>query len=112
MSTVTEDEVIKAIEYIKKEAKNFAATKAKRVTMDDYLKVVKSEQINKSESSSMGQKESDAYASQEYKDALKARSLALEEETRMQWYYQAALATIDVWKTLEYTKRAEIKNLM
>ena len=108
---ITEDEVIKAIEYIKKEAKNFAVTKAKRVTMEDYLKVVKSEQMNKSESTSLGQKESDAYASAEYKSALDARSHALEEETKMQWYYQAALATIDVWKTLEYTKRAEIKNL-
>ena len=101
----------KAIRYIQEHAEQYAKAKGDVAYTENYLKVVKSQQMNKSESSSLGQREADAYASAEYKESILANKQAIEEEARLKWMLTAAQARIEVYKTQEYTKRAEMKNL-
>jgi hypothetical protein len=68
-----------AIDYIKANAQLFAQAKADRIHLENYLKVVKSEQINQSDASTQGGKEADAYSSQEYKQILSGLKVAVEQ---------------------------------
>jgi hypothetical protein len=101
----------KAIRYIQEHAEKYAKAKGDVAYTENYLKVVKSQQMNKSESSSLGQREADAYASADYLQAITANKQAVEEETHLRWMLEAAKARIEVWKTTQFTMRQEMKNL-
>jgi hypothetical protein len=101
----------KAIRYIQEHAERYAKAKGDVAFTENYLKVVKSQQMNKSESSSLGQREADAYASDDYLQAIIANKQAVEEEAHLKWMLTAAQARVEVWKTTQYTIRAEMKNL-
>lgn len=100
-----------AINFIATNAPKLAQAKADRIYLENFVKVVKSNQMNESSSGSLGQKEVDAYASKEYLEVIKGLKAAVEEETKIFYLIQAANARIDVWKTMEYNKRAELRNL-
>ena len=101
----------KAIRYIQEHAEKYAKAKGDVAFTENYLKVIKSQQMNKSESSSLGQREADAYASDDYLQAITANKQAVEEEAHLKWMLTAAQARIEVWKTQEYSKRSEMRNL-
>jgi hypothetical protein len=101
----------KAIRYIQENAEKYAKAKGDVAFTENYLKVIKSQQMNKSESSSLGQREADAYASAEYLQAITANKQAVEEEAHLKWMLTAAQARIEVWKCQEFSKRAELRNL-
>lgn len=101
----------KAIRYIQTNAEPYAKAKGDVAYTENYLKVVKAQQMNKSDSSSLGQREADAYASDDYLQAITANKQAIEEEAHLKWMLTAAQARIEVWKTQEYSKRSEMRNL-
>lgn len=101
----------KAIRYIQENAEPYAKAKGDVAYTENYLKVVKAQQMNKSESSSLGQREADSYASNEYQLAVLANKQAIEQEAHLKWMLTAAQARIEVWKTQEYSKRSEMRNL-
>lgn len=100
-----------AIEYIKANAKPYAVAKGNVAYTENYLKVVKSQQMNKSDSGSLGQREADAYASAEYQVAVQANREAIEEEAHLKFMIMAAQSRIEVWKVEAYNTRAELRNL-
>lgn len=100
-----------ALAFIQKNASEFAEAKGKRIYLENFLKTVKAQQMNESDSSSLGARETDAYASQQYIDTCLALRQAVEQEERLKWLLTAAQAKIEVWKTIEYGKRAEMRNL-
>jgi len=63
------------------------------------------------EEGTLGNKEAYAYAHDSYVEQLKGLKAATEEEERLKYMLLAAQARIDVWKTQEYSKRQELKNL-
>lgn len=101
----------KAIRYIQENAEPYAKAKGDVAYTENYLKVVKAQQMNKSDSSSLGQREADAYASPEYLEAITANKQAIEQESHLRWMLEAAKARIEVYKVQEYTKRSEMRNL-
>lgn len=101
----------KAIRYIQENAEPYAKAKGDVAYTENYLKVVKAQQMNKSDSSSLGQREADAYASEDYLLAIKANQSAVEQEAHLKWMLTAAQARIEVFKVQEYSKRAEMRNL-
>tara|TARA_R110000868_G_scaffold82690_2_gene233389 strand:+ start:259 stop:588 length:330 start_codon:yes stop_codon:yes gene_type:complete len=101
---------LKCANYIQATAPLFAKAKADRTFIENYLKTVKAQQMNASDSSSLGAKEADAYASSAYIEQLKGLREAVEQEENYRWSMTAAQAKIDIWKTTEFSRRAEIKN--
>ncbi|NDH05261.1 hypothetical protein EBX93_04955 [bacterium] len=100
----------KAIRYIVENAPLFAQAKANRVFVENYLRTVKSRLMNE-ETGTLGNKEAYAYAHPDYVAQLEALKIATEEEERLKYMLSAAQARIEVWKTTEYTKRQELKQL-
>jgi len=101
----------KAIRYIQEHAEQYAKAKGDVAYTENYLKVVKAQEANKSTSTTIGGKDTDAYASEEYKQAILANKQAIEEEAHLKFMLIAAQARIEVWKTTQYTARQEMKNL-
>lgn len=100
----------RAIRYIAETAPLFAKAKADRVFVENYLRTVKSRLMNE-ETGTLGNKEAYAYAHPDYEAQLAALRAATEEEERLKYMLAAAQARIEVWKTIEYTKRQELKNI-
>lgn len=100
----------KAIRYIAENAPAFAAAKANRVFIENFLRTVKARLMNE-EVGTLGNKEAYAYAHSDYVVQLEGLKAATEEEERLKYMLLAAQARIEVWKTQEYTKRQELKNL-
>lgn len=100
----------KAISYIIEKAPEYAQAKGERVFIENYLRTVKSRLMNQEEGT-LGNKEAYAYAHTDYEVQLKALQVATEKEEHMKYMLLAAQARIEVWKTQEYSKRQELKNL-
>lgn len=101
----------KALDYMKRTALEYGTAKGEAAATEKFLSVVKAEQMNKSEASSLGQRETDAYASKEYKQAILAMQAAIEKEAHLKWMLNAAVAQIEIFKVSEYSKRVEMRNL-
>lgn len=99
-----------AIDYIAKTAPRYAQAKANRVFIENYLRTCKSKLMNMEEGT-LGNKEAYAYAHPDYEQQLKALQVATEEEEKLKYMLIAAQLRVEVWKTTEYTKRQELKNL-
>ena len=100
----------RAIKYMVETAPLFAKAKADRVFVENFLRTVKSRLMNE-ETGTLGHKEAYAYAHPDYIAQLEALRVATEEEERLKYMLAAAQARIEVWKTTEYSKRQELKNL-
>jgi len=100
----------KAIRYIAENAPLYAQAKANRVFIENYLRTVKARLMNE-ETGTLGNKEAYAYAHPDYVAQLEGLKAATEEEERLKYMLSAAQAKVEIWKTQEYTKRQELKNL-
>jgi len=100
----------KCVAYIMENAPKFAQAKAERVFIENYLRTVKSRLTNK-EDGTLGNKEAYAYAHADYEEQLKGLRAATEKEESLKFMLLAAQMRFDTWKTQEYSKRAELKNL-
>ena len=100
----------KSINYIMENAPKFAEAKANRVFIENYLRTVKSRLMNE-EAGTLGNKEAYAYAHPDYIQQLEALKIATKEEEHLKYMLKAAELRVEVWKTTEYSKRAELKNL-
>lgn len=100
----------KAVEYIVLNAPAYAQAKANRVYIENNLRVVKARLMNQ-EDGTLGAKEAFAYSSVDYEMQLVALREAVEEEEKLRYMLEAAKLRVEIWKTNEFTKRTEMKNL-
>lgn len=100
----------RAIRYMMENAPLYAQAKGMRVFIENHLRTVKARLMNE-ETGTLGNKEAYAYAHPDYVAQLEALKIATEEEERLKFMLAAAQARIEVWKTQEYSKRAEMRNL-
>jgi hypothetical protein len=100
----------KCVAYIMENAPKFAKAKAERVFIENYLRTIKSRLMSQEEGT-LGNKEAYAYAHPDYEAQLRGLQAATEEEESLKFMLLAAQMRHDTWKTQEYSKRQELKNL-
>lgn len=100
----------KAIGYIIEKSPEYAKAKADRIFIENYLRTLKSRLMSE-ETGTLGAKEAYAYAHMDYEVQLRGLREAVEKEENLRYMLEAAKMRVEVWKTNEYTKRTEIKNL-
>ena len=94
-----------AIEYIIKNAPEYAQSKADRVYIENYLKVKKAELINKCNESSVSRAENYALAHPDYKQLLDGLKVAIVKEEHIKWWLEAARLRVEVYRTQEASNR-------
>lgn len=114
MSQESEVNIFKCLDFLRDNAPAMAKAKAERVYMEEYRKSLKALEMSKAEfngQKSAASQERDAYASEEYIAHIAALGVAVEVEENLRWLMIAAQAKIEVWRTMESSRRYEAKTL-
>ena len=99
----------KAIKYIQENAQAYANAKGTRVHLESFLKTVKAQLMSESDEKTLGAQEAFAYAHGRYIDQLQEFKNAVIEEEYLKYMMRAAEMRVEVWKTDQYTLRAEMR---
>ena len=103
------NEPTKAIQYIIDTAPLYAKAKADRIYLESFVKSRKAQLMAQAGTEVLGKQETFAYAHADYVQILEGIKQAVEKEENYRWLLTAAQARIEVWRTQQYSMRAEIK---
>ena len=106
---ITDDDIEKAVEYLRVNARSAAQAKANRIYMEEFRKVVKAQIMREAIADSLGSQEARAYSDPRYKQHLEAMREAIEKDEYNRWMLTAAEAKIEAWRTQQATLRKEGK---
>jgi hypothetical protein len=99
----------KAVDYILKNAPNFAKAKAERVYLEEYRKSLKAILSRSDTSKTVAEREAAAYAHDDYLALLEGLRVAVENEEKLRWELVAAQARVEIWRSQEATNRTAEK---
>jgi hypothetical protein len=107
-------DIEKVLDFLRDSSAKYAQAKANRIYMEEYkssllAKLMQNAQLN-GVTSAAGQ-ERDARASNDYHVHLDGLREAVEAEETLRWQLIAAQAKCEVFRTLEASKRNELRNL-
>jgi hypothetical protein len=106
---ITEQEVDRALQYLRDQAEADAQARANRLYMEHWIKTVLAQEMAKSSATSIAASEVGARISGPYVDALGAYKEAIADDEKRRFLRAAAEARIDAWRTQESSRRAEGK---
>ena len=106
---ISEDDIEKAVDYLRSNARAAAQAKAERIYMEEYRKVVKAQIQRERDNLALGAQERDAYADSRYAQHLEALKAAVEKDEYHRWMMIAAQAKVEAWRTQQANARAEGK---
>jgi hypothetical protein len=101
----------KAIQYLMDTAPLYAQAKANRMYLEEMRKSVKAKLMKSCQETVLGKQEIYAYAHPDYIEILEGIKVSVEQEENYRWMMAAAQARVEVWKTQEFSKRAEARNI-
>lgn len=99
----------KAIQYLIDTAPLYAKAKADRMYLEEFRKSRKAQLMSIAGTEVLGKQETFAYAHSDYVEILEGIKQAVEKEENYRWLLTAAQARIEVWRTNQYSMRAEVK---
>jgi hypothetical protein len=102
---ISDDEIEKALDYLRDNALSAAKARAERLYMEEYRKTVKAELMSQSNLEAIGAQERFAYAHDEYKGHLDAMRTAIELDERHRFLLRAAEAKIEAWRSEQANQR-------
>lgn len=102
---ISDDEIDKALDYLRDNATVAAQSRANRIYMEEYRKVVKAQLMGESNESAVGAQERFAYAHCDYADHLDAMRTAIEMDEKHRFLLAAASAKIDAWRSEQANQR-------
>ena len=94
-----------AIDFIFKTAPLYAKAKGELAQFEAFRHSLKAIEMSKSEATSLGAKEMDAYKSQSYQELCEAIGLATEEAEALRWQLEAAKMRFELYRTQEASNR-------
>ena len=110
MSIVTDDDVEKALSFLRKNANVAAKARADRLYLEKFEKTKKAllmrEAAEGNPSMTIGVQEREAYAHPEYVEFLEGYRVAIENDEKARFGVLAAQITVDAWRTQESNQRA------
>lgn len=112
MSDESDLNIFRCLDFIRDNASAMASAKADRIQIEEFRKSKKALLMvaaEKAGHNSAVAQEREAYAHPEYVEFLNALGAAIEKEEKLRWLMIAAQARIEVWRSLESTRRIEAK---
>jgi hypothetical protein len=103
---ITEEQVEKALDYLRDNSGIAAKARAERLYIDEYTKVVKAQIMGEHNAVAVNAQERFAYADPRYTQHLEALRIAIALDERHRFLREAAQATIEAWRTMCATERA------
>lgn len=103
---ITEQEIDKALAYLRDNAEKDAQARAERLYIEQWLKTVLAQEMAKAGANSVAAAEMGARVSTAYVAALDAYKAAICEDERRRFLRSAAETKIEVYRTQEASNRA------
>ena len=105
-SGINDDDVEKALDYLRDTAETCAETRAARVYLEEYRKSLKAILMKDHTDLAVNAQEREAYAHPDYVKHLAAMRVAVFEDEKGRFLRHAAEAKIEAWRTQESTRRS------
>ena len=100
-------EMGEALESIETHAPEYAKAKAERIHLDDYRKVQIALLFEYAVGKTVAEKENWCKAHAQYREVLTEYANAVERETALYWKLRLAETQIEVWRTIQASRRRE-----
>lgn len=100
-----------AINFIRDNATAIAKARAERVYLEEFKKTQRALLMKEAEEAGAGAlaaQERDALAHPKYIEVLNGLKVAVENEEKLRWLMVAAQVKVEVWRSYEASKRAEM----
>lgn len=107
-SFITDDEIDKALDYLRDNARDAAQAKAERIYVEEYRKVIKATLMKEHGQLSAVLQEREAYADPRYLQHLEAIREAVQADEQHRFMRGAADAKIEAWRTQSSNSRARV----
>jgi hypothetical protein len=98
-------DIFKCLDFLRDNSERYAIAKANVTYMTEYRKTIKAEIMNQSMAKTETAKESEAYASERYKEHLELLRQAIVEFEHIRWLMLGAEVKAEVWRSLESSNR-------
>jgi hypothetical protein len=106
---ISDAEVEKAIDYLRDNSWKASISRANRIYVEEYRKVMKAQIMKERAGEPLGAQERDAYADPRYIEHLKAIREAVQEDEYHRFMRTTAEAKIEAWRTQQANARGERK---
>jgi hypothetical protein len=103
---ITDDEIDRALDYLRDNADEAAKARAERVYVEEYRKVVKAQIMKENGTMTAVLQEREAYADPRYAAHLDAIREAVQRDEKCRFMLSAAEAKIEAWRTQSSNERA------
>lgn len=103
---ITEDEVQRALDWLRESAGDAAQARANREYVEQFRKTIKAQIMQEYNTLPIGAQERNAYADARYISHLDAIREAIEADEKHRFLMAAAQARLDAWRTMQATERA------
>ena len=100
-----------ALDMLELTSPRYAKAKGERVHLDDFRKVQLAILYEQAVGRTVADKENWCRAHPEYQNTIKAHSDAVANEAARYWKLKLAETQIEVWRTIQATRRSEAKIL-
>lgn len=107
-SYITDEEVDKALDYLRDNARDAAQAKANRIYVEEYRKVIKAQLMKEHGDKSAVIQEREAYSDPRYIQHLEAIKEAVVIDEGHRFLRAAADAKIEAWRTQSSNTRARV----
>ncbi|NGX99803.1 MAG: hypothetical protein G4V63_32875 [Candidatus Afipia apatlaquensis] len=107
-SYITDDEIDKALDYLRDNARDAAQARADRIYVEEYRKVIKAKIMKEHGDKSAVLQEREAYSDPRYIAHLEAIKQAVLEDEGHRFLRAAADAKIEAWRTQSSNTRARV----
>ena len=104
---ITDEQLEKALDYLRDSATEAAQARANRLHLDDYSRVLKATIMAEHLAEPVNAQERWAYSDIRYKNHLEGLKVAIFEDEKHRYLREAASAKIEVWRSEQANARAE-----
>jgi hypothetical protein len=106
---VSDEELDKALAYLRDSATDAAQARADRLYLDDYSRVIRATIMSEHLSEPVNAQERYAHGDTRYKNHLEGLKQAIFLDERFRFLREAAAAKVEAWRTYQANLRAEGK---
>ena len=103
---ITEEDVAKAVDYLRDTAVEAAQARADRIYLEEYRKSLKAIVMSEFSGLAIGAQERQAYRDKRYTDHLEALKQAVFADEKIRFMRVAASAKIEAWRSFSANHRA------
>jgi hypothetical protein len=106
MKSISEEDVQKAVDWLRDNAQECAKARATRIYLDEYRKSLKALLMSKYPDLPISGQERQAYAHDDYINHLKLLKDAIYEDERLRFFRASAEVKIEAWRTQQANIRS------